>query len=73
MSAMGLKQTSGYVRFMSALPPKADILHGGGNVRFVPKADIGLLTHVPTVECGLRKPPSITIPTPRAAPAFTLP
>jgi hypothetical protein len=26
---------------MSALPPKADIDHGGGNVRFVPKADIG--------------------------------
>jgi hypothetical protein len=25
---------------MSALPPKADIVHGGGNVRFVPKADI---------------------------------
>jgi hypothetical protein len=24
---------------MSALPPKADIVHGGGNVRFVPKAD----------------------------------
>jgi hypothetical protein len=21
---------------MSALPPKADIVHGGGNVRFVP-------------------------------------
>ena len=26
---------------MSALPPKADILGGGLNVRFVPKADIG--------------------------------
>ena len=25
---------------MSAFPPKADIDHGGGNVRFVPKADI---------------------------------
>jgi hypothetical protein len=25
---------------MSALPPKADIDHHGGNVRFVPKADI---------------------------------
>jgi hypothetical protein len=25
---------------MSALPPKADIDHEGGNVRFVPKADI---------------------------------
>jgi hypothetical protein len=26
---------------MSALPPKADIVQHGGNVRFVPKADIG--------------------------------
>lgn len=25
---------------MSALPPKADIDHDGGNVRFVPKADV---------------------------------
>src|SRR5262249_4227453 len=25
---------------MSALPPKADIIHGGGKVRFVPKTDI---------------------------------
>jgi hypothetical protein len=25
---------------MSALPPKADIVRHGGNVRFVPKADI---------------------------------
>ena len=25
---------------MSALPPKADIVHGGGDVRFVPQADI---------------------------------
>jgi hypothetical protein len=25
---------------MSALPPKADIVQHGGNVRFVPKADI---------------------------------
>jgi hypothetical protein len=25
---------------MSALPPKADIVHGVGNVRFVPKADM---------------------------------
>jgi hypothetical protein len=24
---------------MSALPPKADIVHGGGHVRFVPIAD----------------------------------
>jgi hypothetical protein len=25
---------------MSALPPKADIVQQGGNVRFVPKADM---------------------------------
>jgi hypothetical protein len=25
---------------MSALPPKADIVRHGGNVRFVPKADL---------------------------------
>ena len=29
---------------MSALPPKADILGGGVDVRFVPKADIAALT-----------------------------
>jgi hypothetical protein len=28
-------------RFMSALPPKADIRHREWNVRFGPKADIG--------------------------------
>jgi hypothetical protein len=28
---------------MSALPPKADIVQHGANVRFVPKADIRLL------------------------------
>jgi hypothetical protein len=40
MSALGQKQTLQSVRPMSALPPKADIVHGSGNVRFVPKADI---------------------------------
>src|SRR5215469_5215588 len=54
-----------HVRFT----PKADIGTQPRNVRFVPKADIGLLTHVPTVECVVRKPPSVTTPTPRAAPA----
>src|SRR5262249_4731206 len=39
-----------------------------GHVRFVPKADIGLLTHLPTGECGLRKPPSITTPDPTGSP-----
>ena len=37
MSALGQKRTSRHVRFMSALPPKADI---AGAIRFVPKADI---------------------------------
>jgi hypothetical protein len=42
MSALGQKQTFGSRNVMSALPPKADIVHDGGNVRFVPKADIAL-------------------------------
>src|SRR5262249_50281190 len=40
MPALGQKQTSGHVRAMSALPPKADIGTLSRNVRFVPKADI---------------------------------
>jgi hypothetical protein len=40
MSALGQKRTLGCLELMSALPPKADIGHDGGNVRFVPKADI---------------------------------
>jgi hypothetical protein len=39
MSAMGQKQTSRPEISMSALPPKADIVQHGGNVRFVPQAD----------------------------------
>src|SRR6516225_12395840 len=35
MSALGQKQTSEYVRSMSALPPKADIAGAMWNVRFV--------------------------------------
>ena len=38
MSALGQKQTSGHVRVMSALPPKADIDQSGCDVRFVPTA-----------------------------------
>jgi len=54
---------------MSALPPKADIARREGNFRLVPKANIGLLTHLPTLlECGRRKPPSITNPRPRGHP-----
>jgi len=41
MSALGQKQTLGHARAMSALPPKADIETQSGDVRFVPKADIG--------------------------------
>jgi hypothetical protein len=35
MSALGHKQTFRDVRSMSALPTKADIVHGGSNVRIV--------------------------------------
>jgi hypothetical protein len=40
MSALGQKQTFGWIAGMSGLPPKADIVQHGGNVRFVPIADI---------------------------------
>src|SRR5215472_9907829 len=40
MSGLGQKQTSGHVRAMSALPPKADIGTKPRDVCFVPKADI---------------------------------
>jgi hypothetical protein len=40
MSASGQKQTSRPEISMSALPPKADIVQHGGDVRFVPIADI---------------------------------
>ena len=43
MSALGQKQTSNSRPLMSALPPKADIVQHGGNVRFVPEADIDLV------------------------------
>jgi hypothetical protein len=43
MSALGQKQTSRWVRVMSALPPKADIAGRQFDVRFVPKADIRML------------------------------
>ena len=39
-SALGQKQTSAWRSLMSALPPKADIVQHGGNVRFVPEADM---------------------------------
>jgi hypothetical protein len=40
MSALGQKRTLGFVRVMSALPPKADIDRCGLHVRFVPETDI---------------------------------
>ena len=40
MSALGQKQTSRPEISMSALPPKADIVQHGGNVRFGPKAAV---------------------------------
>jgi hypothetical protein len=40
MSALGHKRTSGRVRVMSALPPKADIHRREWHVRFVPTEDI---------------------------------
>jgi len=42
MTALGQKQTRRGQIVMSALPPKADIVGHGGDVRFVPKADISL-------------------------------
>jgi hypothetical protein len=41
-----------YVRIMSALPPKADIVQHDRDVRFVPKADIAKL---PELNCQFRK------------------
>ncbi len=40
MSALGQKQTLVRALEMSALLPKADMLRGSANVRFVPIADI---------------------------------
>jgi hypothetical protein len=43
MSALGQKRTFRKLHPMSALPPKADIDGHSPNVRFVPKANIGLM------------------------------
>jgi hypothetical protein len=47
---------------MSALPPKTDIVHGDGNVRFVPLGDIAPLqlntssaTAIPAGPVGMQK------------------
>src|SRR5262249_28753738 len=42
MSALGQKQTYAVQKGMSALPPKADMCGATRNVRFGPKADIGI-------------------------------
>ena len=47
MSALGHKRTLRLVRLMSALPPEADIVHGGENVHFVPIADIPPFIRLP--------------------------
>ena len=39
-AALGQKRTWDCRSLISALPPKADIVQHGGNVRFVPEADI---------------------------------
>jgi hypothetical protein len=44
MSALGQKQTSVHVRAMSALHPRADIDDVGRDVRFVPKADMQIIS-----------------------------
>jgi hypothetical protein len=41
MSPLGQERTLARLNAMSDIPPKADIVQHGGNVRFVPKADIG--------------------------------
>src|ERR1700751_1332353 len=42
MSALGQKQTSPHVRFMSALPPKADIAGRHLDVRFFGEGDVAV-------------------------------
>ena len=44
MSALGQKRTFGLFIAMSALPPKADMVQRGRDVRFVPKADMEQLS-----------------------------
>jgi hypothetical protein len=46
MSALGQKQTLDWRPLMSALPPKADMVQLGDDVRFVPIADIDIITRV---------------------------
>jgi hypothetical protein len=42
---LGQKQTFRQLKTMSALPPKADVAQHVGNLRFVPKGDIGVRYH----------------------------
>ena len=55
MSALGQKQTLGRSNGMSALPPKADIVQDGRDVRFVPLADIAISSVVPVNSSILRR------------------
>src|SRR5215472_5154913 len=55
MSALGHWRTSHRVRVMSALPPKADIAESDCHVRFVPKADIQILTRIHSVNQAQRR------------------
>jgi hypothetical protein len=57
---LGQKQTFGLFIAMSALPPKADIVHGGGNVRFVPEADIGQRQSIPSSPIAIALPQSLS-------------
>jgi hypothetical protein len=55
MSALGQKQTFRPFIAMSALPPKADIAGQPLDVRFVPKADMGLSAASKRMTPGLAK------------------
>jgi hypothetical protein len=50
MSALGQERTFSGLASMSALPPKADMDQSGCDVRFVPKADMGLSAQPRSVE-----------------------
>src|SRR5262249_36936551 len=55
MSALGQKRTFAPQKVMSALPPKADMCDANRDVRFGPKADIGLTALVTKTHGRSRK------------------
>ena len=58
MSALGQKQAFAIQKGMSALPPKADMCSATQNVRFVPIADITLLSFASCLfDCEGSPPP----------------